>query len=115
MKPQDHRWKRKRLQAYAPIPEMQEIGQVKQVGQSNEAKRKKVYYNRVRRTCKKYDIKISYVGEHKNYKAVEFHFPIKAGGANFYSVVHYGVPNKDIDWERIHNYLLSKGYKGGAK
>jgi len=115
IKPQDHRWKRKRLQAYAPIPEMQEIGQVKQVGQSNEAKRKKVYYNRVRRTCKKYGIKISYIGEHKNYTKVQLHTPIKVQGQTLYGVLTLNVVNNDIDWENIHNYLLSKGYKGGAK
>ena len=118
MKPQDHRWKKKRLQAYAPIPEMQEIGQVKQVGQSDEAKRKKVYYNRVRRTCKKYDIKISYVGEHKNYTNVQLHVPVKFKGQNLYGVhgvLTWGVANNDIDWENIYNYLLSEGYKGGVK
>jgi len=115
VKPEDHRWKRKYIKAYAPVPAIEKRKNVKQVGQSNEAKRKKVYYNRVRRTCKKYGIKISYVGEHKNYTEIQLHTPIKVQKQTFYGVLTLNVPNNDIDWENIHKYLLSKGYKGGAK
>jgi len=118
VKPEDHRWKRKYIKAYAPVPAIEKRKNVKQVGQSDEAKRKKVYYNRVRRTCKKYGIKISYVGKHKNYTNIQLHVPIKFKGQNLYGVhgvLTWGVANNDIDWEKIHNYLLSKGYKGGAK
>ena len=56
------------------------------------AQEKKVYYNRVRRTCKLHEIEIVYDGVPKMYCK-----PL------------------DIDWRRLHEEMTEYGYKGGIK
>ena len=80
---------------------------VKQVGQSDAAKEKKVYYNRVRRTCKKFNILLEYVGEHKNYTGLKIRGWTFAG--------YMKIKNSDINWKAVHEYLQKKGFKGGVK
>lgn len=126
VKPQDHRWKRKQLQAYAPVFGIDEIKpqepnnvagptQEKPKGPSRAAKEKKVYYNRVRRTCKKYGIKITYTGEHKNYTAVHFHIPVEYDDTTTFGIITMNVNGKDINWAKAHWYLKKQGFKGGVK
>jgi hypothetical protein len=83
------------------------IPAVKQVGQSDAAKEKKVYYNRVRRTCKKFNIQLEYVGEHKNYTG------LKIRGWSFAGYMK--IKNSDINWKAVYEYLQNKGFKGGVK
>lgn len=133
VKPQDHRWKRKQLQAYAPVFGIDEIKpkqkhpnvivvgpytppiQEKPKGPSRAAKEKKVYYNRVRRTCKKYGIKITYTGEHKNYTAVHFHIPVEYDDTTTFGIITMNVNGQDINWAKAHWYLKKQGFKGGVK
>lgn len=75
------------------------------------AQTKKVYYNRVRRTCKLHDIEIRYDGSSKMYRGVEL---VKDGQVMF---ADRAVERKplDINWERLHEQLTGYGYRGGVK
>ena len=75
------------------------------------AQEKKVYYNRVRRTCKLHDIEIVYDGVPKMYRAVEL---VKDGNVMFADRALSRKP-LDIDWKRLHEEMTDYGYKGGVK
>ena len=75
------------------------------------AKEKKVYYNRVRRTCKLHEIEIVYDGVPKMYCAVEL---VKDGSVMFADRA-LGRKPLDIDWKRLHEEMTEYGYKGGIK
>ena len=75
------------------------------------AQEKKVYYNRVRRTCKLHEIEIVYDGVPKMYCAVEL---VKDGSVMFADRASDRKP-LDIDWKRLHQEMTDYGYKGGIK
>jgi hypothetical protein len=75
------------------------------------AQEKKVYYNRVRRTCKLHRIEIVYDGVPKMYRAVEL---VKDGSVMFADRA-LGRKPLDIDWKRLHEEMNDYGYKGGTK
>jgi hypothetical protein len=75
------------------------------------AQEKKVYYNRVRRTCKLHEIEIVYDGVPKMYRAVEL---VKDGSVMFADRAQGRKP-LDIDWKRLHEEMTDYGYKGGTK
>ncbi len=72
---------------------------------------KKVFFNRVRRTCLKYDLDIEYDGVPKNYNAV---FIMKDGKVIFADRREDNAP-LDIDWQRIHEQMFDYGFIGGVK
>tara|TARA_R110000751_G_scaffold47761_6_gene106806 strand:+ start:1109 stop:1396 length:288 start_codon:yes stop_codon:yes gene_type:complete len=72
---------------------------------------KKVYYNRVRRTCKLHDIEIVYDGVREMYRAVEL---IKDGSVMFADRATTRTP-LNINWKRLHEELTDYGYVGGVK
>jgi hypothetical protein len=78
---------------------------------SDKAKMKKVFFNRVRRTCLKYDLDIEYDGVPKNYNAV---FIMKDGKVIFADRREDDAP-LDIDWQRIHEQMFDYGFIGGVK
>jgi len=78
---------------------------------SDKAKMKKVFFNRVRRTCLKYDLDIEYDGVPKNYNAV---FIMKDGKVIFADRREDDTP-LDIDWQRIHEQMFDYGFIGGVK
>ena len=78
---------------------------------SDKAKMKKVFFNRVRRTCLKYDLDIEYDGVPKNYNAV---FITKDGKVIFADRREDNAP-LDIDWQRIHEQMFDYGFIGGVK
>jgi|TARA_E500000318_G_scaffold109703_1_gene123300 hypothetical protein len=78
---------------------------------SDKAKMKKVFFNRVRRTCLKYDLDIEYDGVPKNYNAV---FIMKDGKVIFADRREDNAP-LDIDWQRIHEQMFDYGFIGGVK
>ena len=78
---------------------------------SDKAKMKKVFFNRVRRTCLKYELDIEYDGVPKNYNAV---FIMKDGKVIFADRREDNAP-LDIDWQRIHEQMFDYGFIGGVK
>ena len=72
---------------------------------------KKHFYNRVRRTCQKYDIEICLEGAPKNYRAAEL---VKDGQLLMGDYANSRQP-LNIDWERFHNELTKYGFVGGVK
>ena len=78
---------------------------------SNKAKMKKVFFNRVRRTCLKYDLHIEYDGAPKNYNAV---YIMKDGKIMFADRRKDDLP-LDINWQRLHEEMFNYGFVGGVK
>ena len=78
---------------------------------SNKAKMKKVFFNRVRRTCLKYDLDIEYDGAPKNYNAV---YIMKDGKIMFADRREDDLP-LDINWQRLHEEMFNYGFVGGVK
>jgi hypothetical protein len=66
---------------------------------------KKVFYNRVRRTCRKHDIDIQLEGAPKNYRSVQLLLGDYAQGRE----------PLNIDWQRLHDELTKYGFVGGIK
>jgi len=75
------------------------------------AQAKKVYYNRVRRTCLKHNIDIVYDGMPKAVYGVEL---VKDGQVMFADRTNDNMP-LDINWKRLHEEMTEYGYKGGVK
>ena len=75
------------------------------------AQAKKVFYNRVRRTCLKHNIDIVYDGVPKAVYGVEL---VKDGVVMFADRTDDNMP-LDINWQRLHNEMTAYGYKGGVK
>jgi hypothetical protein len=75
------------------------------------AQAKKVFYNRVRRTCLKHNIKIVYDGMPKAVYGVEL---VKDGQVMFADRTNDNMP-LDINWKRLHEEMTDYGYKGGVK
>lgn len=75
------------------------------------AQEKKVYYNRVRRTCAKHDIDIEYDGVQKCYMGVDL---IKDGKTLASHHADNYLP-LDINWKRLHEDLTVQGLTGGIK
>ena len=75
------------------------------------AQAKKVFYNRVRRTCLKHNIDIVYVGMPKAVYGVEL---VKDGQVMFADRSADNMP-LDINWQRLHQEMADYGYKGGVK
>jgi hypothetical protein len=78
---------------------------------SDKAKQKKVFFNRVRRTCLKYGLEIVYDGVLKNYNAV---YVMKDGVVMFADRRVDGKP-LDINWKRLHEEMTNYSYVGGVK
>ena len=72
---------------------------------------KKRFYNRVRRTCLKYDIDIALEGAPRNWRSVQL---IKDGQLLLGDYAEGRLP-LDIDWQRMHDELTKYGFVGGAK
>jgi len=72
---------------------------------------KKVFYNRVRRTCAKHGIDIRLDGAHKNYRAVQLFKDDQ------FLMGDYAQDRNplNVDWERLHDALTDYGFKGGIK
>jgi hypothetical protein len=75
------------------------------------AAEKKVYYNRVRRTCLLHNIDIVYDGVPKMYCGVEL---VKDGVTVFADRATERKP-LDINWKRLHQEMTDYGFKGGVK
>ena len=75
------------------------------------AREKKIFYNRVRRTCKLHDIDIVYDGMPKAVFGVEL---VKDGQVMFADRSTDNMP-LDINWQRLHEEMADYGYKGGVK
>ena len=75
------------------------------------AAEKKVFYNRVRRTCKLYDIDIVYEGVPKAYRSVCL---VKDGYTMFADRAPDWRP-LNIDWKRLHEEMTDYGFTGGIK
>ena len=75
------------------------------------AQAKKVFYNRVRRTCLKLNIDIVYDGMPKAVYGVEL---VKDGQVMFADRSADNMP-LDINWKRLHEEMADYGYKGGVK
>ena len=72
---------------------------------------KKVFYNRVRRTCLKHGIDIVYHGMPKAVMAIEL---VKDGEVVCSDRTENNRP-LDIPWKMFHMELSELGYKGGVK
>ena len=72
---------------------------------------KKVFYNRVRRTCRKHDIDIQLEGAPKNYRSVQL---LKDGQLLLGDYAQGRAP-LNIDWQRLHDELTKYGFVGGIK
>lgn len=83
----------------------------KQKGNSKKAILKKVFYNRVRRCCRKHGLDLVFDGEHRNYRAVQL---LKDGQLLFGDYATDLNP-LDIDWKKIHEGLVAYGFRGGVK
>ena len=75
------------------------------------AQAKKVFYNRVRRTCLKHNIDIVYNGMPKAVYGVEL---VKGGQVMFADRSNDNRP-LDRNWQRLHEEMTDYGYKGGVK
>ena len=75
------------------------------------AQEKKIFYNRVRRTCLKHDIDIRYDGMPKAVFGVEL---VKDGQVMFADRSTDNMP-LDINWQWLHEEMADYGYKGGVK
>lgn len=75
------------------------------------AQAKKIFYNRVRRTCRKHNIDIVYNGMPKAVYGVEL---VKGGQVMFADRSKDNRP-LDINWQRLHEEMTDYGYKGGVK
>jgi hypothetical protein len=75
------------------------------------AQAKKVFYNRVRRTCLKHGIDIVYDGVPKAVFGVEL---LKDGQVMFSDRSTNSRP-LDINWQRLHEEMAEYGFKGGVK
>jgi len=75
------------------------------------AAEKKVFYNRVRRTCKLHDIDIVYEGAPKAYRSVCL---VKDGHTMFADRAQDWRP-LNIDWKRLHEEMTDYGFTGGIK
>jgi hypothetical protein len=72
---------------------------------------KKLFYNRVRRTCLKYDIDIALKGAPKNWRSVQLIKDDQLLMGDYSS----GPCPLDINWKRLHEELTKYGFVGGAK
>ena len=72
---------------------------------------KKVFYNRVRRTCRKHDIDIQLEGAPKNYRSVQ----LLKDGQRLLGDYAQGREPLNIDWQRLHDELTKYGFVGGIK
>ena len=72
---------------------------------------KKIYYNRVRRTCLKHNIDIVYDGSPKAVYGVE----LVKGGQVMFADRSTNLRPINIDWKRLHEEMTDYGYKGGVK
>ena len=72
---------------------------------------KKVFYNRVRRTCRKHDIDIKMEGAPKNYRSVQ----LLKDGQLLLGYYAKGREPLNIDWQRLHDELTKYGFVGGIK
>ena len=75
------------------------------------AQAKKVFYNRVRRTCLKHGIDIVYDGMPKAVFGIKL---LKDGQVIFSDRSSDSKP-LNIDWQRMHEEMAEYGYKGGVK
>jgi len=75
------------------------------------AQAKKVFYNRVRRTCLKHGIDIVYDGMPKAVFGIKL---LKDGQVMFSDWSSDSKP-LNIDWQRMHEEMAEYGYKGGVK
>lgn len=75
------------------------------------AQAKKVFYNRVRRTCLKHGIDIVYDGMPKAVFGIKL---LKDGRVMFSDRSSDSKP-LNIDWQRMHEEMAEYGYKGGVK
>ena len=75
------------------------------------AQAKKVFYNRVRRTCLKHGIDIVYDGMPKEVFGIKL---LKDGQVMFSDRSSDSKP-LNIDWQRMHEEMAEYGYKGGVK
>ncbi len=75
------------------------------------AQAKKVFYNRVRRTCLKHGIDIVYDGMPKAVFGIKL---LKDGQVMFSDRSSDSKP-LNIDWQRMHEEMAEHGYKGGVK
>jgi len=76
------------------------------------AAEKKVFYNRVRRTCLLHDLEITYDGVPKMYAGVEISLK-----PDIILAAQYAKDSKplNIDWKKFHEELSKFGYTGGVK
>ena len=72
---------------------------------------KKVFYNRVRRTCLKHGIKIVLEGAPKNYRSVQ----LFKDGQILIGDYAQGRAPLDIDWQKLHKGLTNYGFAGGVQ
>jgi len=79
--------------------------------QGAAAQAKKVFYNRVRRTCLKHGIDIVYDGMPKAVFGIKL---LKDGQVMFSDRSSDSKP-LNIDWQRMHEEMAEYGYKGGVK
>jgi hypothetical protein len=77
----------------------------------HERQAKKVFYNRVRRTCLKHGIDIVYDGMPKAVYGIEL---VKDGQVMFADRSNNSMP-LDINWQRLHEEMSEYGFKGGVK
>jgi len=75
------------------------------------AAKKKIFYNRVRRTCLKHGIDIIYDGSPGAIFGVQL---VKDGSVMFADNSSTNRP-LNIDWESMHKKITEDGYKGGVK
>jgi hypothetical protein len=75
------------------------------------AQAKKVFDNRVRRTCLKHGIDIVYDGMPKAVFGIKL---LKDGQVMFSDRSSDSKP-LNIDWQRMHEEMAEYGYKGGVK
>ncbi len=78
----------------------------------SEAQEKKVFYNRVRRTCKLFNIDIVYDGPPMAYGAVDLFKDGEALGIGDKSTNNRPL---NTNWKMIHERLGEMGFHGGIK
>mgnify|MGYP003645251277 FL=1 len=81
-------------------------------GNMSAAAEKKVFYNRVRRTCLLHDLEIVYDGVPKMYAGVDIRLK-----PDIIVACQYAKDSKplNIDWKKLHGDLSAIGFTGGVK
>ena len=67
----------------------------------------KVFYNRVRRACKKHGIEIKFTGTHRAYTSVQ----LLKDGQLIVGDYAQGRLSLTVDWKRIYDEITKYGFK----